>query len=97
MTSLTAQQWRIVYLVACGFSTAQIAASLRIRPGTARNHLTRIFSRLGLGSRHQLAVVAFAHGWVCADVIAAGLAADARQLRAINRGLAARCRGGNDG
>jgi DNA-binding CsgD family transcriptional regulator len=94
MTTLTMQQWRVVYLVALGFSTAQIAASLGIKRGTARNHLGHIYGRLGLQSRHALICWAFALGWVCADTVAAALETDAAAVRKINRGLV-RCRRGH--
>jgi pimeloyl-ACP methyl ester carboxylesterase/DNA-binding CsgD family transcriptional regulator len=55
---LTAAELRVVELVACGISNREIATGLQIAEKTVRNHINHIFSKLGLGERSQLIVLA---------------------------------------
>ncbi len=51
---LTATERRVLQLTLLGLSTKEIAASLRISPYTARDHLTHVFDKTGARSRGQL-------------------------------------------
>jgi DNA-binding NarL/FixJ family response regulator len=42
-------------LVAQGLQTKQVAARLFVSPKTVEGHLTRIYGKLGVGSRTELA------------------------------------------
>lgn len=53
--SLTASEARIAEMAATGLTNAQIAQTIFLAPGTVEKHLTSVYSKLGLSSRHQLA------------------------------------------
>jgi DNA-binding CsgD family transcriptional regulator len=52
---MTARQLELVQLVARGLSSRQIGDLLHISPRTVDNHLARIYDRLRLSSRVELA------------------------------------------
>jgi DNA-binding NarL/FixJ family response regulator len=54
--SLTKRELEIATLVAAGQSNRQISRSLNISEHTVKNNLFRIFEKLGIGSRVELAV-----------------------------------------
>jgi DNA-binding CsgD family transcriptional regulator len=53
--SLTASESRIAQMAATGMTNPQIAQAIFLTPGTVEKHLTNVYSRLGIASRHQLA------------------------------------------
>ncbi|CAN5828098.1 hypothetical protein BH23CHL2_BH23CHL2_28040 [soil metagenome] len=52
---LTAQERRVVELVLCGYSNAQISTALSISENTVQTHLRHIFDKLDVRSRSQVA------------------------------------------
>ncbi|WP_262402868.1 helix-turn-helix domain-containing protein [Actinomadura sp. CNU-125] len=55
LDALTPQELRIAGLVADGLSSRQIAARLLLSPRTVEYHLYKIYPKLGIGSRTELA------------------------------------------
>ncbi|WP_345019039.1 helix-turn-helix transcriptional regulator [Actinomadura keratinilytica] len=55
LDALTPQELRIAELVADGLSSKQIAARLFLSPRTVEYHLYKIYPKLGIGSRTELA------------------------------------------
>lgn len=53
--SLTETERKVAALVAEGMTNPEIAGILFVSPATVRNHLTHIFSKLGIGRRMELA------------------------------------------
>lgn len=56
-SALTLSERRVVGLAQRGLTNAEIAASLHISPRTVENHLTRAYSKLGVRSRTELALL----------------------------------------
>ena len=54
--SLTAREAELVELIAQGLDNAQVAARLGLSEKTVRNHITRIFDKLGVENRSQAIV-----------------------------------------
>jgi DNA-binding NarL/FixJ family response regulator len=54
---LTEQELQIAQMAAQGLSNRQIGQHLYISPRTVGSHLYRIFPKLGIASRTQLAIV----------------------------------------
>ncbi|MFE9243131.1 response regulator [Nocardiopsis sp. NPDC006938] len=59
---LTGREREVLRLVAMGHSNARISEELGITPGTAKIHVTRILTKLGVESRVQAAVYAYRYG-----------------------------------
>jgi DNA-binding CsgD family transcriptional regulator len=73
--ALTHREIEVARLVAGGASNAEVARALSISEGTVKTHLVRVFAKLGVRSRTQLAVLLSSeHG---ADVHALPLSATA--------------------
>lgn len=62
--SLTARELDVVKLVVEGRSNDEIAGELGISPKTVETHLRRVFERLGVVSRTELATRALREGWL---------------------------------
>jgi len=62
--TLSRREQEILRLLATGLRTRQIADTLGIRPVTARNHVTRILSKLGVENRLQAVVYASERGLI---------------------------------
>ncbi len=58
LAALTAREREILDCIARGQTNAQIADCLRIAEKTVRNHVTRIFSKVGADHRSQVIVIA---------------------------------------
>ena len=67
---LTRRELDVVRLVVEGRSNDEIAAALGIGPKTVETHLGRIFERLGIASRTELATRAVREGWLDAPPLA---------------------------
>jgi DNA-binding NarL/FixJ family response regulator len=61
---LTAREREVVRLVATGLSNDDIAGELVISPLTAKTHITRAITKLGVRDRVQLVIVAYEDGLV---------------------------------
>ena len=60
-STLTAEERDIVLLLAHGFKDKEIAQKLSISAAAVRNHLHRIFAKVGVSDRLELAFYAFRH------------------------------------
>lgn len=47
-----------------GETTGQIARSLSLAPGTVRNHISSVLSKLAVGTRQQATLIAEERGWL---------------------------------
>lgn len=56
LDQLTEKERTIVDLVVRGLSNGEIAARLNVTQGTVKNHISRVFDKLGVSSRTELAV-----------------------------------------
>lgn len=61
---LTPREIEVLNLVAQGASDKQIAAALVISPKTARNHVERIYAKIGVSNRIGASMYALRHGLV---------------------------------
>lgn len=61
---LTAREREVMALVAAGLSNGEIAGRLVISPATAKTHVSRAMTKLGVRDRAQLVVVAYESGLV---------------------------------
>ena len=58
---LTASDLKIVAMVGAGLTNRKIAETLSLSEHTVKHHLTRIFDKLGISSRFELALFAVQH------------------------------------
>jgi pimeloyl-ACP methyl ester carboxylesterase/DNA-binding CsgD family transcriptional regulator len=56
-SALTPSERRIVTLAQRGLTNAEIAAQLKVSPRTVENHLARVYAKLGVRSRTELALL----------------------------------------
>ncbi len=59
---LTTREVEVLKLVACGLQSKEIAAHLAISRKTARNHIERIYAKIGASNRARAALFAMQHG-----------------------------------
>jgi DNA-binding NarL/FixJ family response regulator len=64
VASLTAREREVVGLVVDGRSNDEVGAALGITTKTVEGHLRRLFERLGVQSRTELATRALREGWL---------------------------------
>jgi two-component system, NarL family, response regulator DesR len=61
---LTRREQQILQIAADGASTAEIADQLSVRPKTVRNHLSRVFVRIGARNRMDAIRIASEREWL---------------------------------
>jgi DNA-binding NarL/FixJ family response regulator len=61
---LTDREAQILQMLADGCSPAEVAERLFISPKTVRNHLSKVYEKLGVNSRSQAIVTALQHGLI---------------------------------
>ncbi|WP_163506288.1 response regulator [Fodinicola acaciae] len=64
VAGLTDREREVMTLVATGLSNDEIAARLMLSPATAKTHVSRIMTKLGVRDRAQLVVLAYEAGMV---------------------------------
>jgi DNA-binding NarL/FixJ family response regulator len=64
LARLSPREHDVVRLVADGRTNDEIGSALRIGSKTVETHLARLFERLGVGSRTELAMRAVREGWL---------------------------------
>lgn len=61
--SLSAREMEVVQLLIEGLTNKEIAAALYISPRTVKFHLDNIYSKLGVNTRTEAAIIALRRGW----------------------------------
>jgi DNA-binding NarL/FixJ family response regulator len=65
----SAREREIIRLVADGLGNGEIGARLGITDKTVESHLSRLFTRYGVSSRTELAILAAHQGWIGARTV----------------------------
>lgn len=63
-TPLTDRELDVLRAGSRGQTTGQIASALSLAPGTVRNHVSAVLSKLGVGTRQQAVLLAEERGWI---------------------------------
>jgi len=61
---LTNRELDVLRLGRNGETTAQIARALSLAPGTVRNHISTVLTKLSVDTRQQAVVIARERGWI---------------------------------
>jgi two-component system response regulator DesR len=61
---LTARELDVLRAGRRGETTGQIARALSLAPGTVRNHISAVLSKLSVGTRQQATLIAEERGWL---------------------------------
>jgi len=61
---LTNRELDVLRLGSNGATTAQVARALSLAPGTVRNHISAILTKLSVDTRQQAAIMARERGWI---------------------------------
>jgi DNA-binding NarL/FixJ family response regulator len=64
---LTSRETAVLEQMAKGKSSKQIAHALQISPQTVKNHISHVFSKLGVTDRTSAVLLALRHGWIKDD------------------------------
>ena len=64
LEALTERELQVLVEIGSGHTNAEIGARLRLREATVKTHVTRLFEKLAVANRVQLAIVAFRAGLV---------------------------------
>ncbi len=62
--ALTRREYEVLQLLAQGLGNAAIAERLVVTKRTVQNHVSNIYSKLGVASRTEATLYALRHGWV---------------------------------
>lgn len=64
---LTSRETAVLEQMAKGKSSKVIAHALEISPQTVKNHISHVFSKLGVTDRTSAVLIALRHGWIKDD------------------------------
>ncbi|MFG2064846.1 response regulator [Micromonospora sp. NPDC048871] len=64
LAALTAREREVMLMIAAGLSNVEIGRALRMSPLTAKTHVSRIITKLGVRDRAQLVAMAYESGLV---------------------------------
>lgn len=65
--ALTPREQAVLRLLALGCTNKEIAQRLHIRPRTVKFHLDNVYSKLGVTTRTEAAIIAVQQGWIAPD------------------------------